>query len=560
MLSADAAVRAEGLEDFYAEAHDQGEVDPCTAASVPLLFAMADNPATPDRGEIVRLLLSIGYEALDRDPEGIYFTAHGVESTAHVDIVAEMTARAKSFARYAADTDPLVRRPAIAAIGLFHADGPRAARLLAERLPAADGIVEWLLVIHTMARLADRLPATGPTVTAWLDDLIDGPARTYADAPVQLSALTHRFQLAPDKDGFEVVPRAIALLREITATPVSGEPCAGCRWCEASSHVRGRSVAPMVRPAHLAADFFDPEHPWEEHSPVSSVLRTLHTALGDRIAERADLLVAQLTSPDAATRYDAIAMAEDLPGPLPRPVLDRLLDLLPDDWAAARMIKRGFSAWAGGQLTVAPEDTALLLDTLADHMATLRSIHGPDVWASGNPLVRSAYQEAVMTLADHRDPRALPDIIRSLETRVDDWRVLYGVGGYPQAADRLVPLLADGLRRIDPHRPDAPIPAGLYLSRLAHLEDPIAIPVITDTLTWASRHRSWTVVTSALDALSTFGPAAQAAHAQIRPLTNAPDTAVRAAAQASLDALTGDKQTVPAQPTPGQGLGQHPPY
>ncbi|MFF9526890.1 hypothetical protein ACF1DV_33675 [Streptomyces achromogenes] len=289
-------------------------------------------------------------------------------------------------------------------------------------------------------------------------------------------------------------------------------------------------------------------------------MRTLHTALGDRIAERAELLVAQLTSPDPATRYDAIAMAEDLPGSLPRPVLARLLDLLPDDWAAACMIKRGFSGWRGGHFTVAAEDTALLLDTLADHMATLRTTHGPDVWATDNPLVRSAYQEAVMNLADHRDPRALPDIIRALETRVDDWRVLYAVDGYPQAADRLVPLLADGLRRIDPHRPDVPIPAGLYLSRLADLKDPIAIRVITDTLAWASRHQSWTVVTSALDALATFGPAARTAHAQIRPLTNAPDDTVRAAAQAVLDALTGDKATVPARSTAEHSLGQHPPY
>ncbi|MDN3260780.1 hypothetical protein QWJ26_13345 [Streptomyces sp. CSDS2] len=466
-----------------------------------------------------------------------------------------MTERAEAFVRYAADTDTLVRRPAITAVGLFLTDGGRAARVLAERLPAAEDIVERLLVVRTMARLADRLPATAPTVEAWLEDLIDGPARPYADAPVQLSALTHRFQLDPDKNGFDVVPRAIAHLREITATPAAGTPCDGCRWCETSS--RGRSVAPMVRPVHLAADFFDPEHSWEEHSPVSSVLRALHTALGDRITERTDLLIAQLTSPDAATRYDAIVMAEDLPGPLPRPVLARLLDLLPDDWAATRMIKRGFSAWAGGRFTVAPEDTALLLDTLADHMATLRTTHGPDVWASGNPLVRSAYQEAVMTLADHRD---LPDLIRSLETRVDDWRALYGVGGYPQAADRLVPLLADGLRHIDPHRPDAPIPAGLYLSRLADLKDPIAIPVITDTLTWASRHQSWTVVTSALNALATFRPAAHAAHAQIRPLINAPHNSVRAAAQAALDVLTGDKETVPARSTPGHGLGQHPPY
>ncbi|MER7226065.1 HEAT repeat domain-containing protein [Streptomyces rubradiris] len=560
MLSEDPAVRAEGLEDFYAEAHDQGAVDPCTAASVPLLFAMADNPATPDRGEIVKLLLSIGRESLDRDPETSYFTVRGVESTAHVDIVAEMTERAEAFARYAADTDPLVRRPAIAAVGLFLTDGRRAARVLAERLPAAEGIVERLLVVRTMARLAERLPATGPTVTAWLDDLLDGPPRPYADAPVRLSALTHRFPLAPDRADSAVVPRAIALLREITATPAAGKPCDGCRWCETSSRGRGRSVAPTVRPVHLAADFFDPEHPWEEHSPVSSVLRALHTALGDRIAERADLLVAQLTSPDAATRYDALAMAEDIPGPLPRPVLTHLLALLPDDWAAARMIKRGFSAWLRGRFTVAAEDTALLLDTLADHMATLRDIHGPDVWATDNPLVRSAYQEAVMILADHHDPRALPDIIRALETRVDEWRVLHDIDGYPQAADRLVPLLADGLRRIDPHRPDSPVPAGLYLSGLAGLKDSSAIPVITDTLTWANRHRNWTVVTSALNALAAFGPIAQAAHTLIRPLANAPDNTVRTAARTALDALTDGKHPLPTPSTPSDGYGQHPPH
>ncbi|MER6884856.1 HEAT repeat domain-containing protein [Streptomyces althioticus] len=304
-------------------------------------------------------------------------------------------------------------------------------------------------------------------------------------------------------------------------------------------------------------DRFDPDHCWEEHSPISSVLRTLHTALGDRIADRTALLVAQLTSPDAATRYDAIAMTEDLPGSLPRPVLTSLLGLLPDDWAAARVIQGGFSQWWGGWLTNAPEDTGLLLDALDDHMATLRTAYGPDVWATDNPFIREAYQEAVMTLADHRDTRALPDLIRSLETRVDDWRVLYGVGGYPQAADRLVPLLAKGLRLIDPDHPHAPIPASLYLSCLAELKDPIAIPVITNTLTWADQHRSWTVVTDALKALATFGLDAQPAVALIHPLTNAPDDAVRAAARATLDALT-DGQA--PQPKPENGYAQEPPH
>ncbi|MEU2502351.1 MULTISPECIES: HEAT repeat domain-containing protein [Streptomyces] len=557
MLCPDAAVRTEAFEEFYAEAHDQGAVDPCTAASLPFLFDMADEPATPDRAKIVRLLLSIGRAALGYDPEGIYFTVNGVESTAHVAITAEMTERADAFVCYAADPDPLVRRPAIEAVGLFLADGARAARVLAERLPAEDGIVERLLVVRTLARLAVRLPETGTTVATWLDELVDGPERPYSDAPVRLSALTHQVVINPARDTADLVPRAITLLRESTVTPTAEKLCDGCRRCQSSSHVRGREVAPTVRPVHLAVDRFDPDYLWEEHSPISSVLRTLHTALGDRIADRTALLVAQLTSPDAATRYDAITMAKDLPGPLPRPVLTSLLGLLPDDWAAARIIQGGFSQWWGGRLTIAPEDTGLLLDALDDHMATLRTAYGPDVWATDNPLIREAYQEAVMTLADHRDPRALPDLIRSLETRVDDWRVLYGVGGYPQAADRLVPLLATGLRLIDPDHPHAPIPASLYLSCLTELKDPIAIPVVTNTLTWADQHQSWTVVTDALNALATFGLDAQRALALIHPLTNAPDDAVRAAARATLDALT-DGQA--PQSKPGNGYAQEPPY
>ncbi|MEU0979173.1 HEAT repeat domain-containing protein [Streptomyces griseus] len=538
MLSPDPAIRAGALEGFYAEAHDQGAVDPCTLMSLPFLFDMADDAATPDRGEIVGLLLSIGRESSDRDPEGVYFTVNGVASTAHVDITAEMTVRADAFVRYAADLEPSVRRPAIQAVGLFLSDGERAARVLAERLPAEDSIAERLLVVRTMARLALRLPETKTTVALWLDGLIDDHEPSHVDAPVRLSALIHRALIDSDRVPASLVPRAIAQLRESTLTPTADKLCNGCRRCQSSSHVRGRDVVSQVLPPHLAAERFDPDHHGEEHSPISSVLRTLHTALGELVAERTALLVAQLNSADAATRYDAIAMTKDLPGTLPRPVLTSLLGLLPDDWAAVLVIQGGFSQWWGSRLRIAPEDSELLLDAVADHMATLRITYGGDVWATDNALIRRAYQEAVMTLADHRDPRALPDLVRSLETRVDDWRALYGVGAYPDAADRLVPLLADGLRNIDPARPHAPIPAGLYLSCLADLKSPLAISVITDTLTWASRHQSWGVLTDALNALATFGHDAQPSHSIVRPLTDAPDEAVRAAARATLDALT----------------------
>ncbi|MFI8370918.1 HEAT repeat domain-containing protein [Streptomyces sp. NPDC085466] len=560
MLSGDPAVQDAAFANFYAEAHAEGAVDPCTAASLPFLFAMADDAATPCRGRIVELLLSIGRASLNYADDDICFSVHGVESTAHVYINAEMPRRADAFARYATDEDPLVRRPAIQAVGLFAADSERIACLLNECLRAESGIAEQLLVVKAMARLAIRLPQAMPTAVTWLEEITDTPT-THPNAPlIRLAALIHRSQIEPGGNTSGLVPRAIALLQEIATYPSAQTPCDGCRWCQATSHVQGRDVAPTVSPAHLAADFFDPDHIWQEHSPVSSVLRTLHTVLGDRIAERSDLLVAQLSSPDTATRYDAIAMAECLPGPLPRPVLRRLLALLPDDWAAARMTRGGFSTWHGGRLRVAPEDTTLLLDTLAEYTVIQRSVHGSDVWACGNPFVRQAYQEAIMTLADHRDPRALPDLIRSLDTRVDDWRALYGVGGYPQAADRLVPLLAEGLRRVDPERPNAPIPAGLYLSCLAELKDPIAIPVLTETLAWAQIHHSWSMVTSVLKALAAFGRRAQTTHALIRPLTDSPHAEVRAAAEATLDAFTASPQAAPGRPQQTSNYGTKAPY
>jgi hypothetical protein len=406
MRSADPSVRREAFEDFCAEAFPEGTVDPCTAASLPFLFDMADDPAAPDRAEIVRLVFLIGREARRHDPDEVYWTVYGVESRAHVDINAGMPGRVGAFARYATDADPLVRRPAIQAVGLFSADGERAARLLGERLPVETGTAEQLLVVRTMASLADRLPETAHTVTAWLDDVLDGSDRPHTGAPVRLAALAHRFLRDPGHDtAADTVSRALTLLRDCTRLPTAEKRCDGCRRCRPTCC--GRHDDFTVRPVHLAAEFFDPDHVWEEHSPISSALRTLHTALGDRVPERTDLLVAQLSSPDTATRYDAIAMAKDLPGPLPRPVLAGLLALLPDDWAASRMFMEGFGTY-NGRLEVAPEDTALFTGALADHLAMLRAAHGPDVETSGNPFVRCSYQEAVVALAEHRNPHARP--------------------------------------------------------------------------------------------------------------------------------------------------------
>lgn len=83
--------------------------------------------------------------------------------------------------------------------------------------------------------------------------------------------------------------------------------------------------------------------------------------------------------------------------------------------------------------------------------ATPRTTYGPTPGVTGDTVVRGVPRGG-HDLGRPPAPPRVPDLIRSLETRVDDRRVLYGVGGYPHVADRLDSLLAtvrtaDGGRR-----------------------------------------------------------------------------------------------------------------
>ncbi|MEU4303809.1 hypothetical protein [Kitasatospora aureofaciens] len=88
MASADPEVRRKALGAFVGAVHHQGDVYPCTLASLPFLFALADDPRTPDRAGIVRLVVSIGRESLDAVNAGdeVYIAPDGSESTAHVEM------------------------------------------------------------------------------------------------------------------------------------------------------------------------------------------------------------------------------------------------------------------------------------------------------------------------------------------------------------------------------------------------------------------------------------------------------------------------------------------
>ncbi|MBO1413106.1 HEAT repeat domain-containing protein [Streptomyces sp. FH025] len=533
MASTDPGVRRKGLDDFYSAAHHQGDVYPCTTASLPFLFALADDAATPDRAAIVELLLNIGREATDRG-EGIYVAPDGGESTAPADSAAVMRERSDAFLAYATDPDPGVRRPGIEGLGLFLDDADRAFAALRDRLPAEDGTVERLLVVRTMATLALRLPTARPAASAWLDALADDPA---TEPDIRLAALVHRARCAPEDIRDDTVPTAIALLRRLAPEPEHRAGSTACA-CEADEAEDDAPAAPAQAgvPPQVAAAFEDLDRQGRLHAPTTSLLRTFHTVLDTRVPERTALLTEQLRSPDRATRYDAIRMAQDLitawRGDHTGLVLLLADRLTPEDPYTA--------AAAAESLQVLGPAGEPAREALAGYVAAHRAVHGPRAWATPKRLARRAHQEAVMALAGLGDPRALPCLLTALEDGTDAWRAVQVAGRLRSEADVLVPLLSRHLAEADFSTPWADMGTGALVSALAGLGDAAAVPALTDAVTAAVRHEQPRIAAAAVKALASFGAGAADALEAVRPLADAPNVDLRTAAMAALWALERD--------------------
>ncbi|MFI5754960.1 HEAT repeat domain-containing protein [Streptomyces sp. NPDC051569] len=534
MASPDPGVRERALGDFYGAAHHQGDVYACTAASLPFLFALADDPTAPDRASIVALLLSIGRESVERDDGGIRFAPDGTVSTACTDSAAMMRERADAFVAYAADADPVVRRAAIKGLGLFLDDAGRAVEILGGRLPAESGIVERLLVVETMADLALRLPAARTAATVWLDALADD---TEAEPDIRLAALVHRARCVPEAIGVRTVPTAIDLLRRLTPAPrtktdekVRG---AGSGTCACTS---AAETASEGAPPPIVAAFADMERHNRVLAPTTALLRTFHRVLDHRLPERTILLTEQLRSPDPATRYDAIRMAQDLIGTWrgnhARLVMLIADCLLPEDPSTA--------AAAAETLGSLVPVTDVAREALATFAAPHRTAHGPDMWAASDPLLRRAHQEAVMALARLDDARALPGLLTALDRDVDAWRAVQVAGHLRSGADELVPRLCRRLAAVDHSQQEFGFSAKALTSALAALGDPVAVPALTQAVTTALRHEQWHSAASALEALASFGADAVPALDVVRPPADAQDVDLRAAATAALWALERD--------------------
>ncbi|HEX6683432.1 MAG TPA: hypothetical protein VF062_11580 [Candidatus Limnocylindrales bacterium] len=527
MRSADAEERREALSEFYGAVHHQGDVYPCTTASLPFLFELAADAATPDRGAIVTLLVSIGSAAVDRaghcDGEDEYYGVVDYAGAARV-----MRERAGVFVGLASDPDRRVRQAAIPGLAWFLDDGDLAAAVLRGRLPAEPDVVERLLVVEAMATLALRLPALSREAMAWFAALAADPA---SGPETRLAAMVQRARCAPPQIGEDAVPAAIGLLREMAQTTVPKG-----MWQDPP-----RQAAPDDGvPPQIVAAFEDLDRMQQVHAPTTDLLRTFHKALAGRVAQRTALLAEQLRSPDPGARLDALRMSAEL-----------------------------MEAWRGDHTSLitlvaqhldatdheAAAEAAYVLDgchpiaeparnVLAAYVVAQRVAHGPDVWAAPQPPLRRAHQEAVRALARLGDTRAAPSVLAALDTGVETWRAIEVAGTLTQDAGRLGPRLRDQLRRLDLAQQWVEMSASPILSALSALGDRDALPVIADTLREAVRHEQWQVTSSALQALAASGPAAAPFLESIRPLTAASETHVRPAAVAALWAIGGDRDEV----------------
>ncbi|MFE9859154.1 HEAT repeat domain-containing protein [Streptomyces sp. NPDC005780] len=169
-------------------------------------------------------------------------------------------------------------------------------------------------------------------------------------------------------------------------------------------------------------------------------------------------------------------------------------------------------------------------EALAAYIGANLAAHGSDVWATPHPLRRRAHQEAVMALARLGDVRALPCLLTALDTGCDAWRAIQVAGHLSSAAEELVPTLARLLAEADLSKQWPHTDTGTLISALAELRHPAGLPALTHAVSAAARHEHWFTATSAVNALASFGPGAAPALMVIRPLTDAEDVDLRAAA------------------------------
>ncbi|MFE9354639.1 HEAT repeat domain-containing protein [Streptomyces olivaceoviridis] len=467
LASADTVERATALDGLYDAVHHAGKVYEATPACVPFLFALAAREEVPDRGCIVELLVGIG-------GEGDGSAGAGGAANAAWEAV---RAGADAFVALAGDPDPVVRRAAAGALVRFLDDPVRVLGLLRRRLRAERDDHVLPALTEALALFARRYPALADGA---LDLLAEQSAPPYPPGP-RLAALGQLALHAPARLPADLVPTAVRLLHE--------------RSAQRRPPAERSGTDTLVRRIRRL-------RPSDEQGAV--LLRTLHTALGDRVHDRVALLTGQLTSPDPVDRCNAVWMSAGLfrgwRGDYGVPV--RLLGAqLNTDQDRLRDAAVSVLAELHALAAPAADDLHALVSTRPD-LWTHR-------WERGSP----ALGGPLKALARTGDPRAVPALAQLLAGPAAPVGLGCEAAHLGRAAAPLAPALRLRLGRVPLASPTAARLAGPLLTALRAIGDKEAVPELVRLLSGAPDGLGArdAVAGQVIETLAELGAAAQTA-------------------------------------------------
>lgn len=590
LASDDPAERERALDGMYGAVHHQGDVYDSTLACIPFLLELVACPEVQDRGCIVELLASIGGIDLsgDDDLQELDPECEEFEDAANYAMAAAaVAAGADVFLALVGDDDREVRLAAPGALASLHGDPVRVLDLLRERLTVETDTEVRLALVEAVGRIALRYESLREETVGWLGWL-SGAAQ---DPALRLAALAQLARCAPTRLPRDVVATVTGLLAELRAaaggprgadagTPsgcggasLAGRAAPADPWNSANSWhtpgVRESMASTNPGPPPMPSSMNPPMNPPVNPIPVEPVelrpaaapaptlvgqlrelreeqragrstawvddlLRTLHSALDDRVDDRIALISAQLRSPDSAQRTDAVWMCAGLVRTW-RGRYEEVVRLVGAQLADPDVRLR---AAAASRL----EDLFALAGPAADALAA-RVAADPAPWAPEWVGGRPGSAGALLALTRAGDARAVPALARALEQPEPNNKLLYAIPHLKESGAPLVPPLRRRLGAL-PLDDDLGEQSGPLLLALAGLRAVEALPEVLRVLRGAPAFRREWVLESALRAVAAFGPAAREVAPELRALLDDPSVGTSTAAARALWAVEGDAGAV----------------
>ncbi|MFC8914647.1 HEAT repeat domain-containing protein [Streptomyces sp. NPDC057116] len=560
LASPDPVEREVALDGMYGAVHHQGDVYDSTLACIPFLLELVAAPEVQDRGCVIELLTSIGGIDLDGDDELEELDPDDEEfedAANYAMAAAAVAAGADVFLGLVGDDDREVRMAAPGALASLHGDPARVLALLRERLTVETDTEVRLALVEAVGRIALRYESLRDEITDWLGWLM-GAAQ---DPALRLAALAQLARCAPARLPRDVVVTVTGLLDQLRDAPpaagavpdtpldapgLSGRP-EGAGLREAAGRAEPLGLPEPVELPETAEprpgaptlvgqlrELREEQRAGRGTAWADDLLRTLHSALDDRVEDRIALVTAQLRSPDRGRRADAVWMCGGLVRTW-RGAYDEVVRLVGAQLTDPEpRLREAAVSWLEGLFEVArPAADALAAKVAAD----------PAPWAPERVGGRSGMGNALLALTRTGDARAVPALARALEQPGVDGRLGYAITHLGRDGAPLVPVLRHRLGGL-PLDEELSEEAGPLLLALAHLGAVEALPEVLRVLRGAPAFRREWVVESSLRALSAFGPAAGEAAQDLRRLLDDCSVAVATSAARALWAVAGDTGAV----------------